>query len=131
MWRRPLEWNLNGTTDPRDGSVDHLSLNSLKDRHGPIRAPKSDASKGRARRPSDSHLRVVWASAALRGRPGDILGGVLDIAGLAVDAVLRVDHEARVRLRRLVVVHDFVHAGGTVEARWLSELRQVVADRNV
>ncbi len=41
MWRRPLEWNLNGTTDPRDGSVDHLSLNSLRDRHGPIRAPKS------------------------------------------------------------------------------------------
>ena len=41
MWRRPLEWNLNGTTDPRDGSVDHPSLNSLKDRHGPIRAPKS------------------------------------------------------------------------------------------
>src|SRR5271165_3178460 len=36
-----LEWNLNGTTDPRDGSVDHLSLNSLKDRHGLIRAPKS------------------------------------------------------------------------------------------
>src|SRR5208337_1099697 len=43
MWRRPLEWNLNGTTDPRDGSVDHLSLNSLKDHHGPIRAPKSCA----------------------------------------------------------------------------------------
>jgi hypothetical protein len=41
MWRRPLEWNLNGTTDPPDDSVDHLSLNSLKDRHGPIRAPKS------------------------------------------------------------------------------------------
>src|SRR5208337_4543693 len=41
MWRRPLEWNLNGTTEPRDGSVDHLSPNSLKDRHGPIRAPKS------------------------------------------------------------------------------------------
>src|SRR5208282_1863320 len=41
MWCRPLEWNLNGTTDPRDGSVDHLLLNSLKDRHGPIRAPKS------------------------------------------------------------------------------------------
>src|SRR5271157_32457 len=47
----PLTWNvasalgmeLNGTTDPRDGSVDHLSLNSLKDRHGPIRAPKSMA----------------------------------------------------------------------------------------
>src|SRR5271169_3168913 len=43
MWRRPLEWNLNGTTDPRDGSVDHLSLNTLKDRHGPIRAPKSQS----------------------------------------------------------------------------------------
>src|SRR5271157_6055187 len=43
MWCRPLEWNLNGTTDPRDGSVDHLLLNSLKDRHGPIRAPKSPA----------------------------------------------------------------------------------------
>src|SRR5208282_6817679 len=47
MWRRPLEWNLNGTTDPRDGSVDHLSLNSLKDRHGPIRAPKSPRAPAR------------------------------------------------------------------------------------
>src|SRR5271166_4611530 len=45
MWRRPLEWNLNGTTDPRDGSVDNLSLNSLKDRHGPIRASKSLSGK--------------------------------------------------------------------------------------
>src|SRR5271157_2971290 len=41
MWRRPLKWNLNGMTEPRDGSVDHLSLKSLRDRHGPIRAPKS------------------------------------------------------------------------------------------
>src|SRR5208283_4399772 len=31
------------------------------------------SSKRRARRSSDSHLRVVRASAALRGRPGDIL----------------------------------------------------------
>src|SRR5271157_461594 len=50
MWRRPLEWNLNGTTDPRDGSVDHLSLNSLKDRHGPIRAPKSQEDMERPER---------------------------------------------------------------------------------
>src|SRR5271165_5484267 len=56
MWRRPLEWNLNGTTDPRDGSVDHLSLNSLKDRHGPIRAPKSRTASASAGA-SDGNLR--------------------------------------------------------------------------
>src|SRR5271157_2845055 len=55
MWRRPLEWNLNGTTEPRDGSVDHLSPNSLKDRHGPIRAPKSPAAS------SPGEALTAWA----------------------------------------------------------------------
>ena len=64
MWCRPLEWNLNGTTDPRDGSVDHLSLNSLKDRHGPIRAPKSEAAR----------LEAGVASVADDGDPVEIDG---------------------------------------------------------
>ena len=37
------------------------------------------------------HIRVGRAFAALRDDPVDVLGRVLDVAGLTVDAVLRVD----------------------------------------
>jgi hypothetical protein len=40
-----------------------------------------------------SHVRVVRTAGALR-HPVDVLVGILDVAGLAVDAVLRVDHIA-------------------------------------
>ena len=43
-----------------------------------------------------SHVRVVRAAAALRHRPHDVLLGVLDVAGFAMHAVLRVDLEARI-----------------------------------
>src|SRR5208283_3619249 len=74
MWRRPLEWNLNGTTDPRDGSVDHLSLNSLRDRHGPIRAPKSRQAAiggchGRARSCGESSVPLSFRSPRPANRP--------------------------------------------------------------
>ena len=74
MWRRPLEWNLNGTTDPRDGSVDHLSLNSLKDRHGPIRAPKSVQSH-RPMGEATAHDRRAysWAQTAAECAPARIV----------------------------------------------------------
>src|SRR5262249_13577636 len=40
-----------------------------------------------------SHIRIIGASAALGRNPSDILVGILDVAGFAVDAILRVDHE--------------------------------------
>src|SRR5471032_510857 len=42
-----------------------------------------------------SHIGIFRAAAALRRHPGDVAVGVLDVAGFAVDAVLRVDHKAR------------------------------------
>ena len=56
-------------------------------------------------RPS-SHARIVRAAAALGHHPVDVLVGVLDIAGLAVDAVLRVDHVARLA----ALLHPLVDA---------------------
>ena len=43
------------------------------------------------RRARSSHVRVVGPAAALGRHPVDILPGILDVAGLAVDAILRVD----------------------------------------
>ena len=43
------------------------------------------------------HRCVVRPPAALGRRPVNILGGVLDVAGFAMDAVLRVDHKPRIR----------------------------------
>ena len=42
---------------------------------------------------SASHIRIVRPAAALGRHPGDVLVRVLDVAGFAVDAVLRVDDE--------------------------------------
>jgi hypothetical protein len=40
-----------------------------------------------------SHRLVIGTAAALRRNPGDIAVGILDVAGLAVDAILSVDLE--------------------------------------
>lgn len=48
-----------------------------------------------------SHARVPGATTALGGRPHDILGRVLDVAGLAMEAVLRIDLQPDCRRRRL------------------------------
>src|SRR5262245_24092471 len=40
---------------------------------------------------SSSHVRIVRSAAALGSDPDDILRRILDVAGLAVHAVLRVD----------------------------------------
>src|SRR5262245_36206934 len=57
------------------------------------------------------HPRVVRPAAALRHRPVDVLIGVLDVAGLAVYAVLRVDDEAR---KLAPLLDPLVDAGGTI-----------------
>ena len=45
-----------------------------------------------------SHSVVSWPPSVLRAHPVDVLGDVLYVASLAVDAVLGVDHEALARL---------------------------------
>src|SRR5262245_4835221 len=45
--------------------------------------------------PALSHVRIVWPAAPFGGDPVDVLRRILDVAGLAVDAVLGVDHEPR------------------------------------
>src|SRR3989338_7007649 len=52
------------------------------------------------------HVRVVRPAAAFRRDPDDVLRGILDVAGLAMHAVLRVDLQARAG----GLVHDFVDA---------------------
>ena len=52
------------------------------------------------------HSVVSWAAASLRTHPVDVLTVVLDVAGLAVDAVGGVDDELHVSgIVRLVLVH--------------------------
>src|SRR6185312_2739680 len=73
---------------------------------------------------SDLHPRIVRAAAAFGGDPGDVLGGVLDVAGLAVDAVGGVDAEDR----GATGFGDLIDAGGAVERGGLTVERQVFFD---
>src|SRR4051794_3232085 len=66
---------------------------------------------GRTRYATRSHpSRVTGPSAALRRHPVDVLRRVLDVAGFAMHAVLRVDAQARLARDLL----DFIHPGRTV-----------------
>src|SRR5688500_14096345 len=60
--------------------------------------------------PAGLHVRVVRAAAAFGNDPLDVLLRVLDVAGLAVNAVLRVDLQPR----RPAVTHEFVDSSRTV-----------------
>src|SRR5712691_3609512 len=71
----------------------------------PSRSRRSDS-------PS-SHIRIARPAAALGRNPGDVLIRVLDVARLAVDAVLRVDHEAGLA----PLLHPFVDAGRAIARR--------------
>ena len=62
------------------------------------------------------HIGVIWSTQAFRGYPTDILRGILDIAGLTVNAVLSVNLKARfvticdyfIYARRAVALSGFV-----------------------
>src|SRR3954449_7305377 len=54
-----------------------------------------------------SHVRVIGASAAFGCDPVDVLGRVLDVARLAVDAILGVDLKPRFTA---LAFHEFVNA---------------------
>src|SRR2546423_3699145 len=72
------------------------------------------------------HVRIIGTAAAFGRYPGDVLRGILDVAGFAMNAVLRVDLESgAVRL-----LDDLVNAGGTVSLRRFRIFRQIDADGN-
>src|SRR5438094_801391 len=62
---------------------------------------------------ANSHPRIVRTATALGHHPIDVLVRVLDIAGLAVHAVLSVDDEARLS----ALLDPLVDAGRAVAAR--------------
>ena len=58
------------------------------------------------------HIGIIRAAAAFRGYPDNVLGWILDVACLAVNAVLRVDLQSRIAA--IVVSHDLVDAGRAI-----------------
>ena len=67
------------------------------------------------------HFRVVRSTQAFRRNPADILRGILDIAGLTVDAVLGVNLKAR-----FVTICDYF-----IHARWAVALSGFVVSGKV
>src|SRR5829696_9995562 len=63
--------------------------------------------------PLSSHIWVIRTAAPLGRHPSDVLIRILDIAGFAVDAVLRVDDKARIT----ALLHPFIDAGRTITRR--------------
>ena len=61
---------------------------------------------------SRSHIDVDKTPATFWNDPVDILRGILDIAGLAMNAVLSVDLQSRVR--PIDITHDLIHARRTI-----------------
>ena len=68
----------------------------------------------------DSHARVVRASATLRCDPDYVLGGILDVAGFAVQAVLSVDLQSLIAHLGL---KELINPGWTV-----ARLRACIVD---
>ena len=73
-----------------------------------------------------SHEGVCGAAAALRHGPADVLGGILDVAGLAVEAVLGVDLEPEPPAAALPLLglHVFIHPRWAVPLLWAVVLRE-------
>ena len=72
------------------------------------------------------HVGVVGTTAPFRSYPGNVLGWIFDIAGLAVHAVLEVDLKARLAL---IIFDDFVHPGRAVALCGLGVFGQVLMNR--
>ena len=75
-----------------------------------------------------SHAVVGGAAAALRTHPVDVLADVLDVAGLAVDAVGGVDDQLHVpSVIRLILVHS----SRTESAKDVTKAPKLVFSQNV
>src|SRR3954447_15453452 len=66
---------------------------------------------------SHLHVRIIGASAAFGSDPVDILGRVLDVASLAVNAVLGVDLKPWFAT---LVIHEFINACRAITLLWTS-----------
>ncbi len=66
---------------------------------------------------------MVWSAAAFGWDPADVLLWVLDLASLAMQAVLRVDLKARHAFR---FYDDFIDAGRAVALCRFVELREIM-----
>src|SRR5271157_6046879 len=61
-----------------------------------------------------SHIGIIRPAAPFGGNPSDVLIRILDVAGFAVDAILRVDDKAGLR----AFLQPFVDDGRTIARRW-------------
>src|SRR3954451_22036201 len=59
------------------------------------------------------HIGIFWPPTPLRRLPGVVAVGIFDVAGFAVDAVLRVDHKARLP----TLLHPLIDPGRAVARR--------------
>ena len=94
---------------PISGFCSSLNIPGDLDTLNIAAAPKPPPADLRSRR---LHIGIVWPTAAFWHNPINILCDVLDIASLAVHAVLRVDLQAR--LAATLRLHDLVDPGRTV-----------------
>ena len=78
---------------------------------GGISAARRGSRQVMMQRRAGLHIGVVRSAGALGRHPNDILRRVLDVAGLAVNAVLGVDLEAR---GAVLVFNHFVDTGRAV-----------------
>src|SRR6476646_7640682 len=77
---------------------------------------------------SHLHVRIIGASTAFGCDPVDILGRVLDVTRLAVDAILGVDLEPRFTV---LALHEFVDACRTITLFGASIYRKIDRRRYV
>src|SRR5690349_22573089 len=77
---------------------------------------------------SSSHVRIIGSAPAFGDDPDDILLRVFDVAGFAVDAILRVDLKPGIGPG--IVAHDLVYAGRAVALLGRRIKREIVLDRN-
>src|SRR6266851_3811156 len=76
-----------------------------------------------------SHIRVVRSAPAFGYDPVDILPRILDVASLAVNAILRVDLQSFAAARRLR--HDLIDPGRTIALLGRIVERIVYGDRQI
>src|SRR6056297_3727305 len=108
---RPLQGQRNATSRLRTTDQDFAGRT------------EKPASQGRPA----SHVGVIRSVPALRHRPVDVLRRILDIAGLAVHAVLEVDDEERLLA---LLRNNLVDTGRAVSLRRLGVFGPVDRDRD-
>src|SRR2546423_2214887 len=60
------------------------------------------------------HIGVVRAPASFGGNPANVLIRILDVAGFAVDAILRIDHKAGLP----TLLDPLIDSRWTIARRW-------------